>query len=143
MTAGEALEWSVNGKAHILADRAQALAHYPHMREAGGLLWISGVSARRPDGSVDGVGDIRTQTRAVIENIRAILAAAGADLGHLVDVTAYLVDMSDYAGYNEVYDTYFQAATGPARTTVSVRELPGPDLRLEIKAVALAPGRRA
>jgi len=131
----------VNGKAHILGERAAALANYPHMREAGGLLWVSGISARRPDGSVEGLGDIRAQTRAVIENVRAVLGAAGADLGHLVDLTAYLVDMADYAGYNEVYDTYFRATTGPARTTVAVRELPGPDLLIEIKGVALAPGR--
>jgi 2-aminomuconate deaminase len=137
------LEYGVNGLAHILPDRAQALAHYPHMREAGGLLFVSGISSRRPDNSVEGIGDIRIQARAVIENIRTILMAAGADLGHLVDVTAFLVDMTDYAGYNEVYNEYFSAETGPARTTVAVKSLPGPDLLIEIKAVALAPDRRS
>jgi len=137
------LEFGVNGVAHILPDRAQALAHYPHMREALGLLFVSGISSRRPDNTVEGPGDIRVQTRAVIENIRTILLAAGADLGHLVDVTAYLVDMADYAGYNEVYNEYFAAETGPARTTVAVKALPGPDLLIEIKAVALAPAERS
>ena len=128
-----------NGTAYTLGDRASALAHYPHMRAAGGFLFVSGISARRPDGTVDGVGDVRMQTRAVLENIRAILHAAGADLGHVVDLTAFLVDMQDYAGYNEIYNQYFTAEGGPARTTVAVRELPGKDLRIEIKAVALAP----
>lgn len=143
----ESLEWSVNGKGYILPDRAPALANYPHMREAGGLLFVSGISARRPDGSIEGVAtlpdggkerDIRAQTRAVLENLRVVLRSAGADLDNLVDVTAFLVDMADYAGFNEVYDRYFDAAGGPARTTMAVKQLPGPDLLIEIKAVALA-----
>lgn len=128
----------MNGRAYILPDRAHPLAHYPHMREAGGFLFVSGVSARRPDGSVEGDG-IQSQTRAVIENLRAILRAAGADLDHLVDLTTYLVDMNDYAGYNTVYNAYFTAETGPARTTLAVRGLPGPKLLIEMKGVALRP----
>lgn len=138
----------MNGRGYILPDRARTLANYPHMREAGGFLFVSGISARRPDGSVEGVSvrpdgskirDIRAQTRAVIENLRQVLRAAGADLENLVDVTAFLSDMADYPGYNEVYDQYFSAETGPARTTIAARQLPGPDLLIEIKAIALAP----
>lgn len=144
----ESLKWVVNGKGYILPERAQALANYPHMREAAGLLFVSGISARRPDGTVEGADllpdghkrlDIRAQTRAVLENLRGVLRPAGANLGNLVDVTAFLVDMADFAGYNEVYDEYFHAAQGPARTTVGVKQLPGPDLLIEIKAVALKP----
>ena len=70
--------------------------------------------------------DIRAQTRAVIENLTAILAAVGASLADVVEVTTFLVDMDDFAGYNEVYAEYFTADTGPARTTVAVHQLPAP-----------------
>ena len=74
-------------------------------------MFISGTSARRPDDSFAGARatadggvelDIREQTRAVIENIRSMLASVGCDLADLVSVNAYLVDMNDFAGYNQV-----------------------------------------
>ena len=80
------------------------------------------------------------QTRAVIENVRAILAEAGADLSDLVQVTAYLVNMNDFSGYNEVYGEYFDT-DGPTRTTVAVHQLPHPHLLIEIQAVAYTPKR--
>ena len=132
-------------KAFILPDRAPALAHYPHARGAGDFVFVSGISCRRPDNSYEGVYhsadgtvslDIREQTRAVLENIATILAAAGLGLEHVVDLTTFLVNMSDYAGYNEVYNGFFDAASGPSRTTVGVRELPHPHLLIEIKVVA-------
>ena len=132
-------------EAFILPDRAPALAHYPHARGAGDFVFVSGISCRRPDNSYEGVYrsadgtvslDIREQTRAVLENIATILAAAGLGLEHVVDLTTFLVNMSDYAGYNEVYNSVFDAASGPSRTTVGVRELPHPHLLIEIKVVA-------
>ncbi|MBX7221150.1 MAG: RidA family protein [Blastocatellia bacterium] len=138
----------MNGQAFVLNERAKALAHYPHLRRAGGFLFVSGTSSRRPDNTIEGATvnpdgsvdlDIRAQTKAVIENIRVILQCAGADLEHLVEVTTFLVDMKDYPGYNEVYNTYFDAETGPTRTTVAVHQLPHPQLVIEIKAVALDP----
>jgi 2-aminomuconate deaminase len=132
-------------EAIIVEDRAPALAHYPHARRVGNLVFVSGISCRRPDNSWEGVTrredgsvelDMRVQTRAVIENIRHILRAAGLDLSNVVDVTTYLVNMRDYAAYNEVYNEYFEAQTGPSRTTVAVAQLPNPNLLIEIKAVA-------
>ena len=132
-------------EAFILPDRAPALAHYPHARSAGDFVFVSGISCRRPDNSYEGVYrsadgtvslDIREQTRAVLENIATILAAAGLGLEHVVDLTTFLVNMSDYAGYNEVYNGFFDAASGPSRTTVGVKELPHPHLLIEIKVVA-------
>ena len=132
-------------EALILPDRAPALAHYPHARVVGDLVFVSGISCRRPDNTYEGVYhepdgslrlDIREQTRAVIENIRTILAAAGLGLEHVVDLTTFLVNMDDYGGYNEVYNTYFDATTGPSRTTVAVWQLPNPSLLIEIKVVA-------
>ena len=120
----------------ILKDRAPALANYPHARVVGDLIFVSGVSCRRPDGSHEGVGDIDVQTRAVIRNIEAILGAAGAALSDIVDVTVFLVDMNDYSGMNEAYNDFFSAEAGPSRTTVAVHQLPHPNLLIEIKAIA-------
>ncbi|MHB2021385.1 MAG: RidA family protein [Candidatus Xenobia bacterium] len=129
---------AVNGQAVIVPERAQPLAHYPHLRVAGGFIFVSGISARRPDGSIEG-DEVETQTQAVLENIRVLLRAVNADLEHLVDVTVFLRHMQDYAAFNGVYNRYFNAETGPTRTTVEVSALPGPDLLIEIKAIALAP----
>ena len=132
----------------VLAHMATPRGAYPHFRRAGDFIFVSGTSSRRPDNSIagatlDGRGgvqfDIRAQTRAVIENIDAILVAAGAALADVVEVSTFLVDMADFAGYNDVYGEFFTAPTGPARTTVAVRELPHPHLRIEIKAVAYRP----
>ena len=140
---------SLNGESFLLHQRAGALAHYPHMRAYGGLLYLSGISSRRFDDTHEGVSvqadgsvslDIAVQTRAVLDNIAHILSAAGADLGHVVDLTCYLVDMQHYAAYNAVYNQYFpSAANGPVRTTVAVKQLPHPNLLIEIKAVAIDP----
>jgi 2-aminomuconate deaminase len=113
----------------------------------GDLVFVSGTSARRPDGGIEGaeVGpdgdvtlDVRAQTRAVLDNIAALLGVVGLSLNDVVDVTSFLVTMDDFEGYNEVYAEYFAADTGPARTTVAVHQLPFPHLAIEIKAVASA-----
>jgi 2-aminomuconate deaminase len=82
--------------------------------------------------------DIREQTRAVIENIRDILASVGAGLDDIVEVSSFLVDMDDFSAYNEVYAEYFDY-DGPARTTVAVHQLPHPHLLIEMKVVAYKP----
>lgn len=132
-------------KSIIVQGRAGALANYPHAKQVGDLLFISGISSRRPDNTHDGVTidpdgtvhkDIALQTRAVIQNIEAILHAADLTLKHLVDLTVFLVDMNDYNAFNQVYNEFFDAQTGPARTTVAVKELPHPNLLIEIKALA-------
>jgi 2-aminomuconate deaminase len=133
----------------VLPDKAQPLGNYPHVRRVGDFIYVSGTSSRRPDNTHAGVTlhadgrvelDIRAQTRAVIENIGGLLASMDAGLAHLVDITTFLVDMKDFPGYNEVYGTYFDHATGPTRTTVAVHQLPHPNLLIEIKAVAYLPG---
>lgn len=135
----------MNGTAYIVGDRAQALANYPHARKVGQFIYVSGVSSRRFDNTHAGVRiaedgsvelDIREQTHAVIENIGVILQTAGATLANVVDVLVMLVDMNDYAGMNEVYNQFFQAETGPVRTTCAVHQLPHPNLLIEMKVVA-------
>ncbi len=133
--------------AQVVAGKVTPRGNYPHVKVAGDFVYVSGTSSRRPDNTIagaetDAMGtarlDIRAQTRAVIENIRDILRAAGADLPDLVQLTSYLVNMNDFAGYNDVYAEYF-GHTGPTRTTVAVHQLPHPHLLIEIQAVAYRP----
>jgi 2-aminomuconate deaminase len=134
-------------KATVLEGKATPRGRYPHIKRAGDYLFISGTSARRPDNSIAGADvdelgtmrlDIRAQTRAVIENVRDILASAGADLSDIAEISTFLVNMNDFAGYNEVYAEYFDHQ-GPARTTVAVHQLPHPHLLIEMKAIAYKP----
>ena len=131
----------------VLAGKAAPRGKYPHIKRAGDFLFVSGTSARRSDNTITGAEvdasgttslDIRAQTRAVIENVRDILQSAGAQLEDMVEVTTYLVNMNDFAGYNEVYGEYF-GYDGPTRTTVAVHQLPHPHLLIEIRAVAYRP----
>ncbi|MEW2145571.1 RidA family protein [Micromonospora vinacea] len=133
--------------ARVVAGKAVPRGAFPHVKVAGGFVFVSGTSSRRPDNTfagveVDGFGttnlDVRVQTRAVIENVRDLLRSVGADLTDLVQVTTYLVNMNDFGGYNEVWAEFFDAS-GPTRTTVAVHQLPHPHLLIEIQAVALLP----
>jgi 2-aminomuconate deaminase len=131
----------------VVRGKAQPRGRFPHIKRAGDYLFVSGTSSRRADNTIAGaeVGssgatqlDIRAQTRALIENIRDILASMDAQLTDLVEISTFLVNMNDFAGYNEVYAEYFDES-GPARTTVAVRELPHPHLLIEMKAIAYKP----
>ncbi|MFG2502885.1 RidA family protein [Streptomyces sp. NPDC048441] len=133
--------------ARVLAGRATPRGRFPHVKVVGDLVFVSGTSSRRPDNTfvgveVDAMGttdlDIRAQTRAVIENIRDMLAEVGAELSDVAQVTTYLVSMNDFGGYNEVYGEFFDER-GPTRTTVAVHQLPHPHLLIEIQAIACLP----
>ena len=139
-----------DNRSTVVAGKARPRGRFPHIKRAGDFLFVSGTSSRRPDNSFAGVDvdelgttrlDIRAQTRAVIENIRDILACENASLGDVVEISSFLIDMNDFGGYNEVYAEYFDE-TGPTRTTVAVHQLPHPHLRIEIKAVAYSPSNR-
>jgi len=133
----------------ILNEGPRSLANYPHARVFNGLVYLSGFSSRREDNTHRGATwneetkswdlDIAEQTRGVIQNMRNALRAAGSDLNHLIDITVFLIDMQYYKGFNEVYDEYFTANEGPTRTTVAVKQLPHPNLLIEIKGVAALP----
>ncbi|MFC6161794.1 RidA family protein [Kribbella jiaozuonensis] len=131
----------------VVPGKATPRGRFPHVKVANGFAYVSGTSSRRPDNSIAGASvdpmgtvelDIRVQTRAVLENIRDVLAAVGAGLEDLVGVTTYLVSMNDFGGYNEVYGEFFDES-GPARTTVAVHQLPHPQLLIEISCVAAIP----
>ena len=119
---------------------------YPHVKVVGDFIFVSGTSSRRPDNSIAGVDIIdemgtkylnaETQTREVLKNIDKNLQTVGASLKDVVDVTSFLVNMNDFAGYNKAYAEFFDKETGPTRTTVAVHQLPHPDLVVEIKVMA-------
>ncbi|TLM83392.1 RidA family protein [Pseudarthrobacter sp. NamE2] len=130
--------------ARLIEHLAKPRGRFPHVKVAGDFIYVSGTSSRRPDNTFAGVEadelgttslDIRAQTEAVIENIGEILRNVGASLDDLIQVTAFLVNMNDFGGYNEVYARYFDE-NGPTRTTVAVHQLPHPHLLIEIQAVA-------
>lgn len=133
-------------KSKLIKGKATPRGAYPHIKRVGDFIFVSGTSSRLPDNTfagvkqIDNMGtvtlDIKEQTRAVLENIKDYLAVEGATLKNVVDVTTFLVNMNDFAGYNQVYATYFDKETGPTRTTVAVHQLPHPNLVVEIKVVA-------
>jgi 2-aminomuconate deaminase len=133
----------------VVEGKATPRGKYPHVKRGGDFLFVSGTSARRADNTIAGAEvdplgtarlDIREQTRAVIQNIRDILQSAGAELQDLVELSTFLVNMNDFAGYNDVYSQFF-GYDGPARTTVAVHQLPHPHLLIEMKAIAYKPQR--
>jgi 2-aminomuconate deaminase len=119
---------------------------YPHVKLVGDFIFVSGTSSRRADNSIAGVDiidamgtkflNIKTQTQVVLENIDSNLKTVGASLKDVVDVSTFLVNMNDFAGYNQVYASFFDKETGPTRTTVAVHQLPHSDLVVEIKVTA-------
>jgi len=110
-------------------------APYSQAIEAGGLVFVSGQLALKPDhGEI--VGEtIQEQTEQAFANLAAILEAAGSGLERLVKTTVYLTDLGDFAGMNEVYATHV-GERPPARATIEVSALPS-GAKVEIEAIAL------
>lgn len=114
----------------------RAIGPYSQAIRAGGFLFLSGQVALDPrTGQLVG-SDIKQQTRQVLENVRAILEAAGSSLRQVVKCTVFLADMNDFGPLNEEYGSFFQDQP-PARTTVQVAKLPRGAL-VEIDVIALA-----
>ena len=114
----------------------RAIGPYSQAIRAGEFLFLSGQVALDPrTGQLVG-SDIKQQTRQVLENVRAILEAAGSSLRQVVKCTVFLADMNDFGPMNEEYGSFFQDQP-PARTTVQVAKLPRGAL-VEIDVIALA-----
>ena len=103
----------------------------------GNLVFVAGQTGRHPTTGQSG-GDIREQTRNVLERIKAVLASAGTSLDNVLTATVYLTNVGDLAAYNEEYGRYFPA-NKPARTTVTVAALNAPELLIEITVIACIP----
>lgn len=114
-----------------------AIGPYSQAVQAGGTVYVSGQLPINPATGEFAGADIRAQARQSLENIKAILAAAGADMAHVVKTTVLLQDMADFAAMNEVYAEYFTEPY-PARAAFQVAKLPKGAL-VEIEAVAVQP----
>ena len=110
-----------------------AIGPYSQAIRAGDFLFVSGQIPLDPATGTLVDGDVRAETRRVLENLSAIVTAGGASLDRVVKTTVYLVDMNDFPAMNEVYATFF-TAPAPARATVQVGRLPK-DVRVEIDAI--------
>lgn len=115
-----------------------AIGPYSQAVQAGDLIFTSGQIPLDPATGALVEGDVATQTRRVLDNLAAVLAAAGASFADVVKTTIYLIDMGDFAAVNAVYGERFLGAP-PARSTVAVARLPK-DARIEIDMVAVRGG---
>ncbi|HET9703514.1 MAG TPA: Rid family detoxifying hydrolase [Vicinamibacterales bacterium] len=114
---------------------AKAIGPYSPALKVGNLLFLSGSIPLDPVSGQLVEGGIVEQTRRVMENIKALLAAAGADLSNIARTTVFMVDLGEFAEMNEIYASYFTAPY-PARSTVQVVKLPR-DVRVEIDVIAV------
>ena len=121
-------------KAIATSGAPAAIGPYSQAIQAGNLLFCSGQIPLDPATGEIVAGDIRRQAEQVMENIAAVLSAAGAGFGDVVKSTVYLVDMNDFGVVNEVYGSCFPEHK-PARSTVAVKSLPRGAL-VEIEVIA-------
>jgi 2-iminobutanoate/2-iminopropanoate deaminase len=122
-------------KSPVTSDKAPtAIGPYSPAVRAGQLLFVSGQIPLDPATGQMVAGDVAAQTRRVLDNIGALLDAAGRSFADVVRTTIFLSDMNDFAAVNEVYGHYF-VEPFPARATVQVARLPK-DARVEIDVIA-------
>jgi 2-iminobutanoate/2-iminopropanoate deaminase len=119
----------------VITDRGpKPIGPYSQAIKANGFIYLSGQVALDPQSGELVGSDVRQQTERVLENIKGILEAAGANLHHVIKTTVFLKDMNDFSAMNEIYARYFTAAP-PARSTVQVSRLPK-DALVEIEVIA-------
>jgi 2-iminobutanoate/2-iminopropanoate deaminase len=118
-------------------DAPAAIGPYSQAIRIGSFLYTSGQVALDPANGALVTGGVTEQTVRVIENLKAVLAAAGANLAQVVKTTVFLKNIGDFAAMNEVYGRYFAAedVIAPARSTVEVARLPK-DALVEIEVIA-------
>jgi len=104
----------------------------------GKLVFVSGMTARMPDGTIAGLGDIEVQTRQVCENVKAAVEAAGGTLDDVVRVDVYVRNMEHFDKIHAVRREYFKPPL-PASTMVEVTKMTSPDYLIEINAIAVLP----
>src|SRR5829696_4745659 len=114
---------------------AKAIGPYSPAVKVGNMVFLSGSIPLDPVSGQLVEGGIKEQTTRVMENIKALLTAAGADLNQVVRTTVFMIDLGEFAAMNEIYASYFSAPY-PARSTVQVVKLPR-DVRVEIDVIAV------
>ena len=103
--------------------------------KSGNLVFVAGIVALNEEGQLVGEGDIKKQTKQVLENIKELVIAAGGNLLNITKTTVYITDFTNYAEMNEIYEQYFKNEP-PARATVRA-DLFNPKLLVEIDAIAV------
>lgn len=116
-------------------DAPQAIGPYSQAIEAGGMVFASGQIPIDPTTGELNTGSVEEQTRLVLNNMKAVLNAAGATMHHVVKCSVFLQDMNDFAAMNAVYGEFFSKPY-PARAAVEVARLPK-DVKVEIEAIAV------
>ena len=120
----------------VATDRApKAIGPYSQAVRANGFVFVSGQIALDPKTQQVVDGNASMQTERVLENLKAIVEAAGSSMKHVVKTTVFLADFEDYSKMNEVYSRYF-SENPPARSTVEAPRLPR-NVRVEIDLIAL------
>jgi len=114
----------------------QPIGPYNQAVKTNHLIYTSGQIPIDPKTNEVCKGDIKEQTRLVLENLKAVLTAGGSSLEKILKATVFLKDMNQFAAMNEVYSQYFKSETAPARSTIEVARLPK-DVLVEIEAVAI------
>lgn len=104
----------------------------------GRIVFISGMTARRSDGTIAGVGDITAQTKQVCENVKAAVESAGGTMDHICRVDVYIRNMEHFPAIHEVRKQYFKPPL-PASTMVEVSKMTSPEFLIEISAIAVIP----
>jgi enamine deaminase RidA (YjgF/YER057c/UK114 family) len=102
----------------------------------GRIVFVSGMTARRPDGTIAGIGDITAQTRQVCENIKSAMESAGGTLDHVCRVDVYVRNMEHFDKIHAVRREYFKPPL-PASTMVEITKMTSPDYLIEINAIAV------
>ncbi len=124
----------------IRTDNApKPIGPYSQAVRVGDLIFVAGQGCTNPRTGQREDASIESETRQVLENIKAILEAAGASLADVVKTTCYLANIDDFQAFNAVYGEYFPQDP-PARTTIQAGRLPG-GIRVEIEAFAYVGGR--
>jgi 2-iminobutanoate/2-iminopropanoate deaminase len=107
------------------------------IRASGVMVFCSGQIALDPaTGQIVGDGDVAKETEQVMQNLEAVLKAAGATWADVVKTTVFLADMNDFATVNNIYSRYFDEATAPARACVQVAKLPK-NVQVEVDCIAV------
>lgn len=129
------MEDKVMGEVIYTKNAPAAVGPYSQAIKAGNILYCSGQIPLVPETGVIVDGDIKAQATQSLENVKAVLAEAGANFTNVVKTTVYIVDMADFGPVNEVYAEYF-GDHKPARSCVAVKELPkGAKVEVEVLAV--------
>jgi reactive intermediate/imine deaminase len=128
------------GKVQVRTDRVrEPSGHFSQaiaIEARGRMVFISGMTARRPDGSIAGIGDIEAQTRQVCENIKSAVESAGGTMDDVCRVDVYVRNIEHFERIHKVRREYFKMPA-PASTMVEVTKMVNPDYLIEINAIAV------